>query len=664
MTQEEIRAIAISVRSLVMDAVEQAGTGHPGMPMGLAELGALIFGEFLSYSPAAPAWPNRDRLILSAGHGSLLQYTLMYLSGFPISLTDIKQFRQIDSRCPGHPEHWLIPGIEMTTGPLGQGIASAVGFALGAELAASRFNTKREKIIDHFTYVIAGDGDMMEGVSAEASSLAGHLGLGKLIVFYDQNSSTIEGSTELSFTEDVGKRYEAYGWQVLKASAYDPEAIRKRVHLAQAEENRPSLICLRSVLGKGAAGKEGSAAIHGSPLGSETVFAARRSLGLTDNDEFFVHPAATRFFSTRQVDLAKSLEEWNQLFSSWSENNPGLRSQWDSSIANESLPDTVKTQLAQLFPDDHLGSIVAPRKASGEALAVLMTAIPEIVGGSADLSASNNVNIAGQTVFSADNRRGRLIYFGVREHAMAAVTNGLNLYGGLRGFCATYLVFSDYMRGALRLAALMKLPSVFILTHDSIYVGEDGPTHQPVEHIASLRAMPNMQVLRPGDAQETAIAWVLAMEYRDGPTALILARQGLPVYQKDDDNWQNTVRHGAYIVRFGGEEPELVIIATGSEVSLALTAADDSGHTIRVVSMLDRTRFGAQSLEFQRSIIPDGVPVIVAEAGVHQGWEGFVNSREQILSVSRFGIPGPGPKVAERLGLTGAELLRRIDVLV
>ncbi|TVQ39720.1 MAG: transketolase [Spirochaetaceae bacterium] len=659
MKNATIDAIALTVRSLVMDAVEEAGTGHPGLPMGLAELGAVLYGEVLNHCPDQPQWPNRDRFVLSAGHGSLLQYSLMFLSGYPLALEDIKRFRKMDSLCPGHPEYGLIPGIETTTGPLGQGVGNAVGMAIAEEMLAARFNTPSHSVVDHFTYVIASDGDMMEGVCSEACSLAGHLGLGKLIVFYDMNGTTIEGPTSLTFTEDVAKRFEAYRWQVLETDAYQVDNIRARIESARAERTRPSLICVRSLLGKGAPNKEGRSIAHGAPLGAEEIEAARVNLGLPKDHAFYIDPRAVRFFDAQREHHRARYARWEQVFQQWSAENLQLRYEWDSLSAAGPQFET-----ARLLSEWPTGELIAPRKASGTTLELLMQQMPGLVGGSADLSSSNNVNVPGLLPFDSGNRSGRMINFGVREHAMAAIVNGITLHGGYRAFGATYLVFSDYMRAAIRLAALMQLPSIFVLTHDSIHVGEDGPTHQPVEHLAALRAIPNLQVLRPSDAHETAIAWEMAISNTAGPTALILARQALPVHHKHDPHWQQTIRAGAYVVRDPGETAELVLLATGSEVTLALEAADECGHRIRVVSMIERERFANQTQEFRDAIIPPDIPLIVVEAGIAQGWESYAAGRTSVMGISRFGLPGPGKAVAERLGLSKAELMRRIESAV
>ncbi len=655
MNTRTLEAIALSVRSLSMDAVQAANSGHPGMPMGMAELGALLYGEILSHYPGDPGWPNRDRFVLSAGHGSMFLYSLLHLSGYDLSLEELKQFRQVGSRTPGHPEYGHTPGVETTTGPLGQGVSNAVGMAIAEAMLADQFNTRKHTIVDHYTYVIAGDGCLMEGISSEACSLAGHLGLGKLIVFYDSNNISIEGSTELAFTEDPAKRYEAYGWQVLEGDAYDAKEILSLVEQAQDDEARPTLIKLNSVIGKGSPNKAGSADVHGAPLGAEEIAATRRALGIGEDEAFFIHPDATEHFEDYQEKLKRRHDEWQELFVEWAEANPELKQKWDRHFSDGSS----LLQNAEL-PQFAVGDKLATRQAGGKTLQALAKALPHLVGGSADLAPSNNTALPDYGSFTRDNRSGRTIHFGVREHAMAAISNGIALHGGFRPFCATFLVFSDYMRGAMRLSALMQQPVIYVLTHDSIFLGEDGPTHQPVEHLAALRAIPGMTVLRPGDPQETVEAWLMAIENSLGPTVLALSRQGLATYQKADESWQRTMRKGAYIVQESDGDPELVIVAAGSEVTLALEAAAETSKKVRVVSMISRELFLSQSREFRERVVPPGVRTIVAELGVAQGWEGFVRDAEDLFVLSDFGASGPGARVAEHFRRTREDLVRLI----
>jgi transketolase len=665
MNLEALKKTALSVRALAMDAVQKANSGHPGIVMGAAELGALLYGEILRHDPIEPNWPDRDRFVLSAGHGSMLLYSLLHLSGYAdMSLDAIKSFRQIGSAAAGHPEYGASGGIEMTTGPLGQGLAAAVGMAIAETMLAARFNTVSRKIVDHCTYVLAGDGCLQEGVAGEASSLAGHLELGKLIVYYDSNKITIDGSTDLTFTEDAAKRYEAYGWQVLSGSMYDFEEIACLTARAKAETKKPSLIILSSVIGKGAPNKQNTADAHGAPLGMEELVAARKALGIpamsgipgmTNTSgaggglDFYIAPEALSFFKAKREEWKKTRENWLCEFEAWAGENPDKKKEWDAFHSGKAAE--------AAMPSFAAGEKTATRAAAGKALAAIAAANPNLVGGSADLKGPNAVGIPSAAAYSASERSGRYIYFGVREFGMAAVANGISLHGGLRSFCATFMAFSDYLRPALRLSALMGQPVVYVLTHDSIYVGEDGPTHQPVEHLASLRAIPNVRVLRPADAEEAAEAWAMAMERIDGPAVLALSRQNTLVFVKEDPDWRNTIRTGAYIVKkaAGLSGPEAVLIATGSEVGLALEAAGLSGKNVQVVSVISRELFESQNETIRNSIVPPWVRTIVCEAGVRQGWERWARP-EDILSIDRFGESGPGGKVAEHLGFTAAAL--------
>ncbi len=637
-----------------MDAIQKANSGHPGMPMGCAEIGALLYGEILNHYAGDALWPNRDRFVLSAGHGSMFLYSLLHLSGYKVTLDDIKNFRQIGSKTPGHPEYGHTEGVETTTGPLGQGIGNAVGLAVAEAMVAGKFNTREHTIVDHYTYALAGDGCMMEGIASEAASLAGHLGLGKLIVFYDSNSITIEGNTGITFTEDVAKRFEAYGWQALSGDAYDFTAIMKLVEKAKAEKAKPSLIILKSVIGKGAPTKQGSHETHGAPLGADEIKAAKKAMGVPETAEFFVHPDALSYFAAQREKGKKACDEWKKTFDAWAKTNPALKKEWDLWHAKDPAVDGLA------LPEFKTGDSVATRSAGGKVLQAVAKAVPNLVGGSADLGPSNNTAMPEYGDFSLKNPTGRTFHFGVREHAMGAVCNGMALYGALRPFCATFLVFSDYMKPAIRLAALMKIPAIYIFTHDSIFVGEDGPTHQPIEHLAALRIIPNLVVLRPGDAQETAAAWETALRRTDGPTALVLTRQNLEVYPKADPDWKDSFRRGAYVVRDPGGAPDTIVLATGSEVSLAVKAAEAAGGKVRVVSMPSRELFMAQDKAYREKVLPPDIRTIVAEVGVSYGWEGFVRSRDDLFTIDTFGMSGPGPKVAEALHRDGKSLEKLI----
>ncbi|MCX7026038.1 MAG: transketolase [Spirochaetes bacterium] len=654
MDKKSLHSVALSMRSLTIDAIQKANSGHPGLPLGAAELGAFLYGAAMKYDPADPSWIDRDRFVLSAGHGSMFLYSILHLAGFPISIDDIKAFRQVGSKCPGHPEYGVTPGVETTTGPLGQGIAMAVGMAIAERMMGSKFNRPGFTVFDHYTYTLVGDGCLMEGVSSEACSLAGHLGLGKLIAYYDSNAVSIDGPTSITFTEDVGKRFEAYGWQVLSGDMYDFEGLETLTAKAKTDAGRPSLIILKSVIGKGSPNKQGTSGAHGSPLGEEEAAKAKAILGIPLDQPFWAAPEAYAFFEKRRVELAAAKAAWQKTYEAWGKANPELSEELSRWYFNRPAkePD---------LPSFTAGDKIATRNASGKVLAAIATAWPNLVGGSADLQNPNVVGLpadpaGSSSVFGKDNPGGRYLHFGVREFAMTAITNGIALHGGLRAFTATFLVFADYMRPAIRLAALMKLPVVYVLTHDSIFVGEDGPTHQPIESLTALRTIPNLTVLRPADAEETAVAWRQAMERTDGPTVLALSRQNLPVVVKDDPEWPYTMALGAYVVRNPKVAPDLVLAASGSEVSLALAAADlVSGKkpnlAIRIVSVPDRGTFYKAPAAVRDAILSPPAKIFVAEAGISMGWE-RIAPFENILSIERFGESGPGDKVAAALGFT------------
>jgi len=656
MDKNALTQVALSVRSLAMDAIQKANSGHPGVVLGAAELGAVLYGEILRHDPSNPKWPDRDRFVLSAGHGSMFLYSLLHLSGYAdMTMDAIKSFRQVGSVAAGHPEYGASGGIEMTTGPLGQGLASAVGMAVAETMLAARFNTPARKIVDHYTYVLSGDGCLQEGVSGEASSLAGHLGLGKLIVYYDSNKITIDGSTDLSFTENAAKRYEAYGWQVLSGSMYDFEEIAKLTAQAKAETKKPSIIILTSVIGKGAPNKQNTADIHGMPLGMEELALARKALGIPGDPgtlNFYVAPEAETYFKAKRDEWKKAREKWLAEFDAWAKENTDKKKEWDAFYSGKA----VKAAL----PSFAVGEKIATRSAGNKALNAVANANPNLVGGSADLKGPNAVGISGAAVYSASDRSGRYIHFGIREFAMAAISNGISLHGGFRPFCSTFMVFSDYLRPALRLSALMKQPVIYVLTHDSIYVGEDGPTHQPVEHLAALRAVPNVRVLRPADAEETAEAWAMAMERTDGPVVLALTRQNTTVFAKEDSEWKDKLRSGAYIVKKPTGPVDVVLIATGSEVNLALAAAELSGKNVQVVSMISRELFESQSKAVRDSVVSPGARTVVCEAAVRQGWERWAKP-EDIFTIDRFGESGPYEKAAESLGFTAKALAEIIE---
>jgi transketolase len=653
MNTKAVEAAALTIRSLSMDGIQKANSGHPGLPMGCAELGALLYGEIMKHDPAEPDWVDRDRFVLSAGHGSMLLYSLLHLCGYGLTLNDVKNFRQLGSPTAGHPEYGAAAGIETTTGPLGAGFSNAVGFAIAEQMLAAKFNTADTTIIDHYTYVLSGDGCMMEGITSEAASLAGHLGLGKLIVFYDSNHITIDGSTDITFTEDVLTRYKGYDWQTLSGSAYDIEGIMDLVSRAKAERDKPTIIILESIIGKGSPNMAGTSTVHGAPLGDEEIAATRKNLGIPTDTDFYVSPVAADYFNGKRSGWSKGYEAWKKRFTAWAAGNPELKAQWDSIFH---LPDCAKADM----PVYKAGDSVATRSAGNSAQLALAKVIPNIVGGSADLAGSNKTAMPDFGEFSKTDRKGRTINFGVREHGMGGITNGIALHGGFQPFCSTFLIFSDYMRPTIRLAALMNLPVIYIFTHDSIFVGEDGPTHQPIEQIESLRIIPNVRVLRPADAEETNEAWRMAIERRDGPTVIALTRQNLRVFEKGDPEWQQNIRKGAYTALDCEGAPEIVIAATGSEVTMAIEAAGESGKKVRVVSMISRELFEAQGSPFKESLIPVGVRVITAEAGIGTGWRGIATSEEDILCINKFGESGEATMVADSLGMNTAGLVKLI----
>jgi transketolase len=650
---DSLKAVALSVRALSMDGVQKANSGHPGLPMGCAELGALLYGEVLKHNPADSGWIDRDRFVLSAGHGSMFLYSLLHLSGYKLGLEELKKFRQLGSKTPGHPEYGWTDGVETTTGPLGAGFSNAVGMAIAESMLEAKFNTPEHKVVDHYTYALSGDGCMMEGITSEAASLAGHLGLGKLIVFYDSNKISIEGNTDITFTESVADRYRAYNWQVLEGNMYDFEGMAGLIDKARAEGGKPSMIILKSVIGMGSPNKAGSHDVHGAPLGNDEITATRKNLGIPEDTDFYIDPKALDYFKGKKTDFQAAQDKWQAAFDAWAKANPELKKEWDQWMSE--TPDLSGIK----WPEYKVGDSEATRSASGSALKAIAAALGNFVGGSADLEPSNKTGL-GQGDYSRDNRAGRTLRFGVREHAMGGIANGIALHGGLRTFCATFLVFADYMRPPVRLANLMKLPVTYVYTHDSIYVGEDGPTHQPVEHLESLRIIPGMTVLRPGDGEETNVAWQIALEKIDGPVALALTRQNLSVYEKADKAWQKNMRKGAYIVKDVDGKPDVVLVATGSEVNLALKAAEISGKKVRIVSMPSREIFLQQDAAFRTTILPEGVKTVVAETGIVNGWEGIATDADHVLCMRSFGESGPAGDVEKHFGFVPENLAKML----
>ena len=661
MTQETpIETLAINaIRFLAADAVEAAKSGHPGMPMGAAPMAYVLWREFLKQNPADPQWPDRDRFVLSAGHGSMLLYALLHLSGYDLPLEELKRFRQWGSKTPGHPEYGHTPGVEVTTGPLGSGISTAVGLALAEVKLAAEFNRERFEIVNHYTYVIASDGDLMEGISSEASSLAGHWKLGKLIVLWDDNHISIDGSTKIAFSEDVLGRYKAYGWQVLRVEdGNDTGEIRAALEVARANTSAPTIIAVRTHIGYGSP-KQDTPAAHGAPLGEEALAETRKRLGWPYPP--FEIPEEVYQHFRRVLDKGVAAQErWEKLFEAYAWEHPELGDEFTRRVVRRALPDGWSEHL----PLFKAGEKIATRKASGQVLAALAPQVPELLGGSADLTPSNNTKAPGMTDFSPENPGGRYIHYGVREHAMGAILNGLVLHGGYRPYGGTFLVFSDYMRGAVRLAALMGIPVVYVWTHDSIAIGEDGPTHQPVEHLMSLRALPNLWVIRPADAAETAIAWRMALERGDGPTALILTRQGLPVLDRGRYAPAEEALKGGYVLSEPVDPPRAVIVATGSEVPLALEAQEllaAEGVAVRVVSLPCFKAFEQQSRTYREQVLPPELPTLAVEAGVTLGWERYADAA---FGVDRFGASAPGPVVYREYGFTAENVAAKLKELL
>jgi transketolase len=653
-----------TIRTLSMDAVQQANSGHPGTPMALAPLAYVLYTRVMRHNPSDPDWFNRDRFVLSAGHASMLLYSMLYLTGYPMTLEDIKHFRRVGWPTAGHPERDYSPGIEATTGPLGQGISMSVGLALAERMLAARLNVDGRDVIDHYTFTIASDGDIQEGVCAEASSLAGHLGLGRLIAFYDDNKVQLAGPTSQSFSEDVSERYEAYHWHVQNLGEdMSLDRLEGATRAAMAIEDRPSLIIVRSHIGYGSPHKQDTSSAHGSPLGEEEVRLTKEAYGWDPDKHFYVPDEALAHFRQCCERGRDFQAEWEQCLEAYRRAQPELARQLGMIAAGE-MPEGWSREVPRFAPSD---GPIATRKASEKAIQWAAAAVPHLVGGSADLATSTNTDIGGAGDVERDHYDGRNLRFGVREHAMAAIVNGLGLHG-FRAYGATFLVFSDYMRGAVRLSALMKLPSIWIWTHDSIGLGEDGPTHQPIEHLAALRAMPRLKLVRPADANETALAWRYALGNLDAPTALALSRQNLPIL---DPAWipDDAIERGAYVLRDAeGEEPELILIGTGSEVSLCLEAADLlEGIRVRVVSMPCMEIFDEADDSYRERVLPSTCRARIAvEAASPFGWDRWIGGAGAFIGMRTFGASGPAKGVYEHFGITaervaevGRELIGR-----
>jgi transketolase len=637
-----------------MDAVQQANSGHPGMPMGMADIAEVLWRDNLKHNPANPDWADRDRFVISNGHGSMLLYSLLHLSGYDLPVSELRNFRQLHSKTPGHPEYGEAPGVETTTGPLGQGVANAVGMALAEKVLANRFNRGGHEIVDHHTWVFLGDGCLMEGVSHEACSLAGRMGLGKLIAFWDDNGISIDGPVEGWFTDDTPARFEAYGWQVIRAvDGHDPVEIQQAIDTARAETARPTLICTRTVIGFGSPNKQGTEAAHGAPLGVEEIAATRNNLGW-DYPPFEIPTEIADAWNAQGAGIAAEAA-WRDQFEAFREDFAGFAEEFERRLAGN-LPENWSEDAEKIIAGlQAAGGDVATRKSSQIALNAFGPMLPDLIGGSADLAGSNNTIWSGSVDVNDNTENGNYIYFGVREFGMTAICNGLALHGGFIPYSATFLVFSDYARNAVRMSALLPVRNIHVYTHDSIGLGEDGPTHQPVEHVASLRLIPNLQVWRPCDSVESAVAWKCALENLDGPSALIFTRQGLPHQPRTKAQLENVAR-GGYVLLEAQGNPDALIIATGSEVGLAVAAANDlssRGINVRVVSMPNPGIFLQQDKGYRESVLPVNVMArVVVEAGVTTGWASFAGDKGRILGVDRFGASAPGEELFKHYGLT------------
>jgi transketolase len=656
-----------TIRTLAIDAVERANSGHPGLPLGAAPMAYVLWQNHLRHNPANPHWSDRDRFVLSAGHGSMLLYALLHLTGYDLSIDDLKSFRQWGSRTPGHPESSLTPGVEATTGPLGQGSANAVGMAIAERALAHRFNQDGHRIVDHHTYALVSDGDLMEGVSAEAASLAGHLRLSKLIYLYDSNDVTLDGPTSLTFTtEDVERRYQAYGWRVLRVEDgdHDLDAIDRALTEARGESTKPSIIIVRTTIGFGSPHKQGTSSAHGSPLGADEVALTKKALGWDPGAEFLVPEEARARFRKAVANGVRLESEWNDRFRVLAAARPDLAAEWERR-SKPSLPDGWDDALPRFEPRGKL----ATREASGKILNAIAKHVPELIGGDADLSSSTKTTLEGMGSFDGQSGAGRNLHFGVREHAMGSVINGIAYHGMVRGYCSTFFCFSDYMRPSIRLAALSHLPSVFVFTHDSIGLGEDGPTHQPVEHLMALRVVPNLHLIRPADANETVEAWRCALARTRGPTALVLTRQKVETLDRAGRGGAEGLRRGAYVLSDAqGGDAAAILIATGSEVEIALGAQallSQDGVRCRVVSMPCWELFEEQSAPYKESVLPASVKARVSvEAGVTSGWCRYLGDGGKAVGVDRFGASAPGEAIYEGLSLTARTVAEAVKSLL
>ncbi|AOH54675.1 transketolase [Peribacillus muralis] len=664
---DKLDALSINtIRTLSIDAIEKANSGHPGMPMGAAPMAYKLWTEYMNHNPKNPDWFNRDRFVLSAGHGSMLLYSLLHLSGYGLTIDDLKGFRQWGSKTPGHPEFGHTAGVDATTGPLGQGIAMAVGMAMAERHLAESYNRDSYNVVDHYTYSICGDGDLMEGVSAEAASLAGHLQLGRLVVLYDSNDISLDGDLSQSFSESVAERFKSYNWQYIRVEdGNDLQEIAKAIEEAKTDDARPTLIEVKTVIGYGSPNRSGKSAVHGAPLGSDELKLTKEAYKWTFEEDFHVPEEVYSHFKQACVEAGSKKEEaWNELFKNYKEAHPELAGQLELAIKGE-LP----AEWDQDIPVYEEGKTLASRASSGEVLNAIAKRMPSFIGGSADLAGSNNTAIKGETDLLPGNYSGRNIWFGVREFAMGAALNGMTLHGGLKVYGGTFFVFSDYLRPAIRMAALMGLPVTYVFTHDSIAVGEDGPTHEPIEQLASLRAMPNLGVIRPADGNETAAAWKVAMESTNKPTALVLTRQGLPTIKDTAKNAYDGVSKGAYIISASKKaEADALLLATGSEVNLAVEAQQAlaaEGIDVSVVSMPSWDRFETQSKEYKQSVINPAVKKRLAiEVASPFGWDRYTGDEGEILAINHFGASAPGNKIMEEFGFTVDNVVARVKGLL
>lgn len=650
MTQNINQLAVNTLRTLSIDAINAANSGHPGLPMGAAPMAYALWANHLNHNPNHPKWFNRDRFVLSAGHGSSLLYSLLHLAGYDVSIDDLKNFRKLNSKTPGHPEFGHTPGVEATTGPLGQGIANAVGMAMAEAHLAAKFNKDGHSIIDHNTYALVGDGDLMEGVAYEAMSMAGHMKLGKLIVLYDSNEISLDGELGIAFSEDIQKRAESVHWQYVRVEdGNDVDAITKAITLAKENTDQPTLIEIRTVIGYGSPKVAGTNKAHGNPLGVEEATATKQVYGWHYEEDFFVPEEVKAHFNELKQKGIEKDNDWNEQFNLYREANPALADELEKAITGEVL---IEAKDILSFDTE---KTISTRVASGEAINHYVKSIPSIFGGSADLSHSTMTDMKGEAVYAVESYAGRNIYFGVREHAMGAAANGLALHGGVKPFVSTFFVFNDYLRPSIRLAALQKLPVTYVFTHDSIAVGEDGPTHEPIEQLAALRAIPGLTVIRPSDANETASAWAYALQQTDGPVVLVLSRQNLPVFEETKANIENLSK-GAYVLTQTNENPDVILIATGSEVSLAANAKaklEEDHVSVRIVAMPGWELFDRQSKQYKESILPSSVTKRVSlEMGVSLGWERYVGQEGKVLSIETFGASGTGAEVMNLFGFT------------